>query len=81
MHRVLSEWRTSNQLGERDGLSEGASQKRSVLGLKSQENESVGSKRTIQAVGTACVKVVGQRKHVPLGKLKVFQCICYIRWG
>lgn len=26
-------------------------------------------------------KVVGQRKHVPLGKLKVFQCGCSIRWG
>lgn len=47
-----------------------------MLGLRSQENESIGSKgRTIQAGGTACVKVLGQRKHVPLGKLKVFQCM------
>ena len=77
MRRVLRRWRTSHQLGEGDGLSEGASQKRSVLGLKSQENESVGSKRTIQAVETACVKVVGQRKHVPLGKQGVSVHVLY----
>lgn len=47
-----------------------------MLGLRSQENESIGSKRrTVHIRGTACIKVLGQRKHVPLGKLQVFQCM------
>lgn len=46
------------------------------LGLRNQQNESIWNKRrTIQAGGTACVKVLGQVKHVSLGKLKVFQCV------